>query len=84
MALERRDIDRDAGVLVVRRTVSSGEVVELAKTTRSRRQVPLSGRALAALDELPPRLDMPYVFPRPARRSVRPPQLPQARVAPGA
>jgi integrase len=63
MALERRDIDRDAGVLAVRRTVSSGEVVELAKTTRSRRQVPLTGRALAALDELPPRLDTPYVFP---------------------
>lgn len=27
-ALERRDIDRRAGVLNVRRTVSSGEVVE--------------------------------------------------------
>jgi integrase len=63
MALERRDVDRDAGVLAVRRTVSSGEVVELAKTTRSRRQVPLTGRALASLDELPPRLDTPYVFP---------------------
>jgi integrase len=36
-ALERRDIDRDAGVLNVSRTVSSGEVVDLAKTTRSRR-----------------------------------------------
>ena len=31
-----------AGVLNVRRTVSSGEVVELGKTTRQRRQVPLS------------------------------------------
>jgi hypothetical protein len=46
--LERRDIDRVAGVLSVRRTISSGEVVELAKTRRSRRQVPLSERALAA------------------------------------
>jgi integrase len=63
MALERRDIDRAAGLLYVRRTVSSGEVVELAKTKRSRRQVPLSGRALEVLDELPPRLDAPYVFP---------------------
>jgi integrase len=66
MALERRDVDRDAGVLTVRTTVSSGEVVELAKTTRSRRQVPLTARALAALDELPPRLHTPYLFP--ARR----------------
>jgi len=44
----------------------SGEVVELAKTGRSRRQVPLSERALAALEEIPPRLDTPYLFP--ARR----------------
>ncbi len=49
-ALERRDIDRRAGILTVRRTVSSGEVVELTKTERSRRQVPLSSRALSALD----------------------------------
>lgn len=63
VALERRDIDRKARVLSVRRTVSSGEVVELGKTTRSRRQVPLSARALAVLDELPPRLDTPLLFP---------------------
>jgi integrase len=66
VVLERRDIDRAAGVLAVRRTISSGEVVELAKTGRSRRQVPLSERALAALDDIPPRLDTPYLFP--ARR----------------
>jgi hypothetical protein len=47
----------------VRRTISSGELVELAKTTRSRRQVPLSARAVDALDELPPRLDSQLVFP---------------------
>jgi len=63
MALERRDIDRRAGILTVRRTVSSGEVVELTKTERSRRQVPLTGRALDALDLIPPRLDTPLVFP---------------------
>jgi integrase len=64
-ALERRDVDRQAGVVVVRRTISSGRVVELAKTQRSRRQVPLSGRALEALDRIPPRLDTPFVFPAP-------------------
>ena len=63
--LERRDIDRAAGLINVRRTVSSGEVVELGKTSRSRRQVPLSPRALSALDALPPRLDTPLVFPAP-------------------
>ena len=61
--LERRDIDRHARVLSVRTTVSYGEVVELGKTTRSRRQVPLSGRALSALDAIPPRLDTPLLFP---------------------
>jgi integrase len=44
-ALQRRDIDRHAGVVSVHRTVSSGEVVELAKTQRSRRQIPLARRA---------------------------------------
>ena len=64
-ALERRDVDRRAGVLNVLRTVSDGEVVELAKNSRSRRQVPLSKRALAALDALSPRLDTPLLFPAP-------------------
>lgn len=64
-ALERTDIDRRAGLLSVRRTVSGGEVVELGKTTRSRRQVPLSPRALAALDALPARLDVRLLFPAP-------------------
>ena len=37
-------------MLNVVRTVSEGKIVELAKNDRSRRQVPLSERALAALD----------------------------------
>ena len=42
-ALERRDVDRDAGIVNVRRTVSDGEVVELGKTSRQ----PPPGAALA-------------------------------------
>jgi integrase len=64
-ALERSDVDRKAGIVHVRRTVSGGEVVELGKTSRSRRQVPLSPRALAALDTLPARLDTRLLFPSP-------------------
>ena len=65
MALERRDVDRAAGLIHVRRTVSDGEVVELGKTSRSRRQVPLSRRAVAALDRLAARLDRPLLFSAP-------------------
>ena len=49
----------------MQRTVSDGDVVELGKTSTSRRQVPLTRRALAALEELPPRLDTPLLFPAP-------------------
>jgi integrase len=63
LVLGRADIDRRNGVVNVRRTLSDGEVVELAKTDRSRRQVPLTRRALAALDGVPPRLDTTLLFP---------------------
>jgi integrase len=70
-ALERGDIDRRARHVSVRRTVSEDEaghriLVELAKTSASRRQVPLSRRALAALDDVPARLQIPRLFPAPA------------------
>jgi integrase len=64
-ALERRDVDRRSGIVSVRRTVSDGVIVEPAKTNASRRQVPLSRRATAALDALPPRLNTPMLFPAP-------------------
>jgi integrase len=70
-ALERRDLDRKAAIVNVRRTVSDGEVVELGKTSKSRRQVPLSRRATAAPDALPPRLDTPFLFPAPAGGLLR-------------
>jgi integrase len=62
-ALERRDI-LDAFVSVSR-TVSGGQVVELAKTNAGRRQVPLNAAARDALAALPPRLDTPLLFPAP-------------------
>jgi integrase len=70
-ALERPDINRHAGLVSVVRTVTGGKgtgmpltVVELAKTDGSRRQVPLTPRALAALDSMPARLGR--LFPAPA------------------
>jgi integrase len=65
-ALERRDVDRAGGVLAVCRTVSGGEVLGLAKTERSRREVPLGAAATEALEALPPRLDTGLLFPAPA------------------
>jgi integrase len=56
-ALERGDVDRRGRTLNVLRSISGGVIVELGKTSGARRQVPLSRRALAALDQLPPRLD---------------------------
>lgn len=64
-ALERRDVDRAVGLVSVRRSVSSGELVEYGKTSGRRRQVPLSRRALAALEAVPARLDTPLLFPAP-------------------
>jgi integrase len=65
MALERKHVDRRAGIVNVVQTVSEGEIVQLGKTARSRRQVPLSRRASAALDRLPARLDTVLLFPSP-------------------
>lgn len=54
-ALERRDVDRGRRVVTVRGT----------KTDGSWREVPLTGRALAALDRVPPRLHTPLLFAAP-------------------
>jgi integrase len=64
-ALQRADVDRRERMVTIRRTVSGGELVDLHKTDGSHRQVPLSRRALAALDALPARLDTPLLFPAP-------------------
>jgi integrase len=62
-ALTRSDIDKKTRIVSVHRTISDGEILQLGKTARSRRQVPLTRRALAALDAMAPRLDTPLLFP---------------------
>ena len=47
----------------MQRRFADGILTPYPKTVGSRRRVPLSARALAALDRLPPRLDTPLVFP---------------------
>jgi integrase len=68
-AIERRDIDGDS--VRVERTIVDGVAKSHGKTSRSRRRVPLSTRALAALDSLPPRIDTPLVFAAPRGGPVR-------------
>jgi integrase len=63
VALERRDIDRTGPAVQVERRFAGGTLTPYPKTIGSRRRVPLSARALDALDRLPPRLDTPLVFP---------------------
>jgi len=63
MALERGDVDRQAGVVTVRRTVVDAVVKPYGKTERSLRAVPLPARAAQALDEHPTRLDTRVLFP---------------------
>lgn len=63
LALERRDVDKENRIVRVERTVVEGRVKSYGKTARARRSVPLSARALAALESIPPRLDSPLLFP---------------------
>jgi integrase len=64
VALERRDVDR-AGAVTVQRRFADGRLTPYPKTVASRRRVPLTDRALAAVEALPPRIDTPLLFPAP-------------------
>ena len=56
--LKRKDVDRAAGVVHVRRVFTDGQVKLYGKTSRSLRAVPLPLRAALALEELPPRVSV--------------------------
>ena len=61
-ALEHGDVDRQAGVVQIRRAYANGRVKQ-TKTRLSRRAVPLQEIAVEALDELRPRQGSPLLFP---------------------
>jgi integrase len=63
VAVERRDVDRSGPAVVVQRRFADGVLTPYPKTAR--RRVPLSARALAAVEALPPRIDTPLLFPAP-------------------
>jgi integrase len=60
--LERRDVDRTAKVLHVRRVLVGGAVRPYGKTAHALRVVPLAERTLEALDAHPARIDTPLLF----------------------
>jgi len=64
-ALERRDVDRVGRAVTVQRRIADGLLTPYPKTERSRRRVPLTGRAFDAVENLLPRLDTPLLFPAP-------------------
>ena len=59
-ALERRDIDRRNPAVAVARRYANGTPTPYPKTAR--RRVPLTPRAVDALEQLPPRLDTAVLF----------------------
>src|SRR5216117_2050266 len=62
LALERRDVDREARVVYVRRSFTKGRL-KCTKTEASLRAVPLQAIALDALERQPPNPHSPLLFP---------------------
>lgn len=67
-ATGRRDIDRSGPAVIVARRFADGVLTPYPKTQR--RRVPLTARALAAVDALAPRIDSPLLFPAPAGGNI--------------
>ncbi len=65
IALEHRDIDRDARVAYVRRSFTGGRL-KCTKTEGSVRAVPLQTQAVDALERLPVERSSPLLFPSPS------------------
>jgi integrase len=66
----RSHVDSQAGVVRVERSYTFGKAKAYGKTARSRRRVPLSTRALSALDAIPRRLDTRLIFTSPRGEHV--------------
>lgn len=64
IALHRSDVDKTAKVVTVRRRYSGAQVKPGSKTG-AERVVPLTRRALDALEAMTPRVDTPILFPAP-------------------
>src|SRR5881397_501137 len=62
LALERRDVDREARVVYVRRSFTKGRL-KCTKTEASLRAVPLQAIALDAIERQPPSRHNPLLFP---------------------
>jgi integrase len=62
VALEQRDVDREARVVYVRRAFTKGRL-KCTKTEASRRAVPLQAIALDAIERQPPSRRNPLLFP---------------------
>jgi integrase len=58
--LEKHDVDRELGVVYVRRAFANGRIKN-TKTRLSTRAVPLQAKAVEALDRLPPSVN-PILF----------------------
>jgi integrase len=65
MSMFGRRVDREAGVVHVRRRFTQGVLKQGGKTDGSTRTVPLRRRVLDALDPMPARIDSPLLFPAP-------------------
>jgi integrase len=61
--LDRKDVDRENGVLHVERVYSQGALKPCKKSDRQRRRVPLRAKVLEAIDAMPTRIDTPVLFP---------------------